>query len=300
MSLLEAARITQVMDELYCAVSNGRHFVVKILLDCNPAIKDILASDMPFDSSQAPLLLIAVNSGDPRTVAALLDAGANPNVSDDRGRSALLIARYEQEDQIVDLLTAAGAKEDPTKNDTYNEKWHISREEAVDITKKEVDGLTSRLESGEAFWETQCAKFLVAGDFSSEDSSGRDALLMAAWQGNTDIVKYLVSQGVNVNTFDKNGRTPLSIASEFGYIDIVAFLLDNHANINITNEAGRNPLMTASLRVLSPTTNHVAVIRLLLSKGANVNWKDKDGYTALALAGDPNIIDILKAAGAKK
>ena len=49
--------------------------------------------------------------------------------------------------------------------------------------------------------------------------------------GNTEIVKYLVEKGANIETENEDGNTPLFIACEKNNNDIVKYLIEKGANI---------------------------------------------------------------------
>lgn len=89
-----------------------------------------------------------------------------------------------------------------------------------------------------------------------------DALFRATREGNTDMVKALLSSpGADVNATDERGSTPLLEAARYGHED---------------------------------------VSRVLIAAGANLKSKDRDGKTALMLAvqGDHDeVVRVLKQAG---
>ncbi len=61
-----------------------------------------------------------------------------------------------------------------------------------------------------------------------QDSSGSCPLHLAAWKGDTETVKLLVTQGpsrANVNQQSYSDDTALHLASQYGYKDVVDFLL---------------------------------------------------------------------------
>ncbi len=60
------------------------------------------------------------------------------------------------------------------------------------------------------------------------DKSGSAPLHLAAWKGDVDIVKMLVTQGpsyANVNQQNDCEDTGLHLASQYGYSTVVEFLL---------------------------------------------------------------------------
>ena len=61
---------------------------------------------------------------------------------------------------------------------------------------------------------------------SQGDNYGNTALMMAAWHGRLDFVKYLVEQGAFCNQQDFNGYTPLIKACIRNYPDVAKYLFD--------------------------------------------------------------------------
>jgi len=94
---------------------------------------------------------------------------------------------------------------------------------------------------------------------------------------NKDLVKLdsLIKSGIDVNIGNEDkGATVLLIASSFkGYEEIVQFLISNGANVNYKAKDGKTPLMLAAGTSFETT-------KLLIENGADVNAKAEDGMTA--------------------
>ena len=96
-----------------------------------------------------------------------------------------------------------------------------------------------------------------------------------------NVVAFLLENGANIN--DKEYRdlidqTPLIIAAFNGCTDIVKMLLDAGANIEHKNDQGENALISAAQE------GNINVVKILLDAGADVNQSNTDGETALDLA----------------
>jgi ankyrin repeat protein len=118
-------------------------------------------------------------------------------------------------------------------------------------------------------------------DVNAADAAGRTALLEAAWNGNADIVKYLLEQGAAPNAADKSGFTPVMRGAEGGYLPVVNALIAKGADVNCRGHVrGTTPLMLAAEH------GHVKIISALLAAGAEVNAVDRYEETALARAYD--------------
>ena len=89
-----------------------------------------------------------------------------------------------------------------------------------------------------------------------------DALFRAIVEGNTDMVKSLVSgPGADVNATDERGSTPLLEAARHGHEDICRVLIAADANLKAKDKDGKTALM------LAVQGNHDDVVRVLKQAG---------------------------------
>jgi ankyrin repeat protein len=102
-----------------------------------------------------------------------------------------------------------------------------------------------------------------------------EEILEAAREGQTEQVRRLIQEGVNVNVKGSNGNTPLHNASCRGHVDTVRYLLDSGANVNVKGWNGYTPLIDASWN------GALEVVGILLDNGASVNDENDYGETAL-------------------
>jgi ankyrin repeat protein len=89
-----------------------------------------------------------------------------------------------------------------------------------------------------------------------------DALFRATIEGNTDMVKSLVSSsGADVNATDERGSTPLLEAARYGHNDIARVLIAAGADLKAKDKDGKTALM------LAVQGNHDEVVRVLKQAG---------------------------------
>lgn len=92
------------------------------------------------------------------------------------------------------------------------------------------------------------------------------------------IVKFLISEGADINFRSSKGNTALHYAIVNKFNKTAGYLIEKMSDINAANTYGATPLMFAA-EFANP-----GVVKMLLSKGAEVEKKDKYGDTALLYA----------------
>jgi ankyrin repeat protein len=98
---------------------------------------------------------------------------------------------------------------------------------------------------------------------------GETPLHMAAIEGSVDIVRFLITQGADVNAVNNRGQTPLHMACYYNRLDIVKYLVSRGADIDAGTEHTQTPLLFAIFN------DHIEVIKYLLSQGSDVNARDE-------------------------
>ena len=104
----------------------------------------------------------------------------------------------------------------------------------------------------------------------------------------TDVLKYLVEHGADVNQPDNDGFTPLLMGSQNGHLPVVQYLVENGADVNQTRNDGVTPLYISSQK------GHVLVVQYLVENGADVNQNTNNGATPLAIAIYSNHTEVAK------
>lgn len=119
---------------------------------------------------------------------------------------------------------------------------------------------------------------------------GDNPLCIASFYENIDLIKKLIEHGWNPNYFDSNLNNALIIAAAEGHKNIVRYLLTQEVQINFQNKIGYTALHFAV-----NDCNH-RIVKLLLEAGADVEISDNDRNTPLSIAafkGDINSTKLL-------
>jgi ankyrin repeat protein len=126
------------------------------------------------------------------------------------------------------------------------------------------------------------------------DDSVRTPLYFAAERGFSDIVKYLIEHGANVNSLDRRNQTVLFKAAGNGHVAVVDILLKAGADATILDSRQSTPLRFAAMY------GRADVVRMLLDRtDIDPDIPDWSGRTVLHVAaawlrcGQEEIIDIL-------
>jgi hypothetical protein len=113
-------------------------------------------------------------------------------------------------------------------------------------------------------------------------------LVRAAETGHLQNAKESIDAGADVNITLSTGATPLMLAIFDGHTDIVRLLLDKGANPNCTLP-GKN--VTALM--IAAQNNHIEIAKLLLEKNVDINVTTVDGIDAKLIAEKNGHTDIL-------
>ncbi|HVZ20923.1 MAG TPA: ankyrin repeat domain-containing protein, partial [Vicinamibacterales bacterium] len=131
----------------------------------------------------------------------------------------------------------------------------------------------------------------VTGTLEWVDFTGMTPFLFAARAGDVTAMKLLLAHGADPNIPTYGGTTPLMAAAGVNWVfdqtydegpkallEAVQICLDLGQDVNAVNSMGVTALMGAANRGSDD------IIRLLVSKGARLDLKDKEGRSALTWA----------------
>ena len=228
----------------------------------------------------ADTLVRLARRGSVQVVQDFVAAGTPLNGKDEAGQTALMVAAYRGDVEILRVLLVAGA----AKQDSSG----FGTDGRTLLMTAAVSGVPSVVED----------VLKNHRDVNAQDKQGRTALMEAVGQYHfgpespeihrAEVVRLLLQAGADPNLSDENGNTAL-IETAWD-ADAALLLIRAGSNLNAQNNKGITPLMNCA----GPE-----VVRVLLAHGADRSIRDADGQTALESAKERGMKDKVAALSTK-
>lgn len=124
---------------------------------------------------------------------------------------------------------------------------------------------------------------------NAKNGDGLPAMIIAAEHGNVSLMQFIFGLGVSLDGRAEDRRdTALMRRAEIGDMESVRFLVTNGADVNLKDRGGENALMKAV------RARRRGIVKLLIASGTNVNDTDYTGRTALNYAEEARARGIMK------
>ncbi len=239
------------------------------------AVRDLIGKGADVNVPQvdgSTALHWAAEADNVELVKLLLQAGANPSATNVTGATPLLLAAQNGNAALLDVLLSAGA--DP------NAPLTRSNDTAIMMAARtgRVDAVRTLLDHG--------------ADVNAQETwGGTSALMWAVQEGHPEVVKLLLDRGANVHA--RSYYVPS--ASGRGFEGATPVPEKPEGDFEEFSSGWMTPLMFAARE------DHVDSARLLLDAGADINAQAADGKDSLSLAlfdGSYNAADFLIDRGA--
>lgn len=280
------------------------------------------------DEKGNTLLHLAIEQGRADLVQLLLEF--EPDIeATSRTRSPLEVAAASGEALISELLLARGACTEMSEASAsgpihlavyggHSDILKLLLEKGAEVDAQNRDGKTAlHIAIGER--RRDCARILLSHGARTDLRDGGDGgtpLHVAASFSDESMVKLLLQKGANKDIRNRAGKTAYNVAAEHGHVRLLDMLglgdslftaarkgdlravrriLERGASINGRDQNGWTALHRASFK------GHVDIVRILIEKCVDVDAKDRDGYTALHCAtesGHTDVVELLVKKGA--
>lgn len=112
---------------------------------------------------------------------------------------------------------------------------------------------------------------LLEESIDRPDPKGYSALMLAAYHGHADAVRFLLGAGANPNGRDVSGNTILMGAAFKGHVDVVRRLVEAGADIAARNPRGQTALQFAQMFGRTEVVNYLKGLR---HQPQGARWRD--------------------------
>ncbi len=276
-------------------IANGRTYVFWAASRGNIELMEYLVSkgaklNLHDNNGYSPLTIAAAGGQtNTRIYDICINGGLVPKKEIARGgtNALLLIAPYDKDFTLIDYFVSRGIdikSKDSAGNTVFD---YAVRSGSVDVLKKltqkgvkfkpNIMYTASAGGRGGSVATLELYQYLeeLKADPRATSPNGDNVFHYIARRAKQeDIIKYFLDKGVDINKANNDGTTPFMNAA---YLNAdtaaISFLFPYVKNINQVNKAGLSALSMAVRR------NTPEVVSLLLSRGADINVRDAEGYT---------------------
>jgi len=112
------------------------------------------------------------------------------------------------------------------------------------------------------------------------DGYQRTSLIWASFYNNTELLKWLIDNGANINHQDRNGFSALHFAAKEQRYDTAEILINNKVDLEIKDSNGNTPLIDAIFN----SNGDYKIVDLLILSGANLDNVNNHEMTPRLLA----------------
>lgn len=248
-------------------------------------------------SAVAGSLPEAAERGDRAGVHRLLESGADVNVTQPDGTTALHWAAYRADAEMAAALVRAGADVSAVNRYGSSVLAEAARNGSAAVVKLLLEAgadANARLQGGETVLmlaarsgSVEAVKALVAhgADPNQRERLGQTALMWAAAEGHADVVRTLIRAGADMNARLDSGFTPFFFAIRGGCSDVVWELIEAGVDVNAMMqpkevEGSRKKAPAVSPLLLAVQNGHFELAIALIDAGADPN-DVQSGFTAL-------------------
>jgi ankyrin repeat protein len=335
---------------LMYAIEQGKYDAFKKLLEFGADVNKVAPragyTGIPRDETA---LMVAAKETDERYTIDLIQKGANVNAQNKDGRTALMIAyMFDGIEESIRALLDAGAN------------LEIENRQKQTVI---YDAVRRASQYDDIFWLDMLFEDERTPNVNHQDERGNTPIMTAIDSAGLECIQYLISKGADLEIYNNNEMTPLfyaiekmfrpgvfelldlgakttinisgfnkhalivalhedpeeisgivsdildkttdvnivdesddgmddsplilAIRNEFG-MDIIERIIEKGANVNYKNQEGDSALLEAVY------ANNSALVKSLVDKGADVNVQNQDNYTPLLIAAEDGSLDIVE------
>lgn len=285
--------------------ADGTLEMVQYLVKSGADVNELIGAE---NMKETPLIS-ALRNKDPRVVEFLIQSGADvkteiPSIfgNDSALKSAIIL---DAKPEIIELLIKNGANihqqdkysdslyEDIVRKSSYPEVISIFQKAGLDIGKENLNYLF--LQAIKNHKSMEMAKYLLRLGADPNVQAERIfykhpvkedyPIIVAAGAAKPDALKFLLEQKVNVNVKNEKGKTPLQLLQTNEYLikdpNYNQYIVALGGTALSDTEAQKSKNSMKLLSEIDYESTTLEGIQKLIQEGADVNYKDEYGDSAL-------------------
>ena len=196
------------------AARNGHDDILQTLLSAGAVVD---TTELVFHHSA---LMVAALNGHQKTVALLLNFGADPKLKDTSGRSALLLAATNNHLSVVIQLLDAGQSGKQTDLNG-NGIWHLMAMSDVENETSHTEPGSEKIERASPEMHELISRGIILDALNND---GETALMISAKRGKMKLVNNLLELGASDKILTPEGESALTLAEAFGNHEVAKLL----------------------------------------------------------------------------
>ncbi|XP_046581763.1 uncharacterized protein LOC124289201 [Haliotis rubra] len=236
-------------------------------------------------------LMAACFHGNIEIVEYLLSCGADMTCTDEYKQTCLHVVCRSVNLQLAEKLVRLVPVDDPDENGFTPLMYAVRSDspELIDLLITNGANINTKDSRGSTYlhsacWRRNvnaCAKLLELGMDVDVLDSGNITPLMGLARNEedcTEVAKFLVERGANIDVRDKDGNTMLHVSAKSdGHPAFAKYLLEKGVDVNVRGAYNHTPVMSAC------RSGNTAAFDLYLAKGAQLHHRNNHGATCLHL-----------------
>jgi uncharacterized protein len=203
--------------------------------------------------SEVPVLIDAVKAGDVAQVKYILEA--QPDLLDEvkgaNGESLILLSVYHRHPDVTQVLVAKSSGLNIHEAAATGDQEAVERilqEDQTAVNAVSPDGFTPL--GLACFFNFPTIAMLLVQQGADVNAASQNEMRVspihsAVAARNTELVKFLIDHGADINATQTGGYTPLHAAAHNGDEELIKFLLEHMADINAMTDSGKTPMELA-------------------------------------------------------
>ncbi|XP_041814611.1 ankyrin repeat and EF-hand domain-containing protein 1a [Chelmon rostratus] len=285
-------QVLQIYRLLQCVHEGDKVQIEKMV---NLGVENLINLTEPQDGTG--VLHVAVSANNQDLVRFLLSQGAQPDIQDKKGRTAVMLAADLGNDAIVALLATNRANlrlHDKEGKGILFYCVHPSKQHTrcLQVALKCQADVNNVCAQGTHVFQLMCEKaqgctpmclIMLEGGAdpnATNQKTAVTALMGAAKAGSLQLVKAILKKGGNPNALDRKRLTAVHYAAMGGFFEVIQVLSAYSADMGVISLEDCTPLHYAA------ATGNANCCKFLAQRGCNPKLKNQEGFLPRQIAKD--------------